>query len=296
MIKNLKKEGEDTVTFTVGPTTVAYANAIRRIFTAYIPVVAFDIDSIKINSDTGLRKEYIEHRISMLPVDNSKINKADPKTITFELNVENKTFEMMDVLGKHLIANDKKIYFDPKFMLLQLQPGQKIHLTASLKLFERRTIANRNVALVTRKYDPSKPLGNGLYNFEFAVESYDSIPIDNLIKLGKTTFVKVLQEYLDQIDNDRIFQFDPKMHKVRIVTDDPHTIGNILTQDIETSASRATAGRLEKLLFCGYRQPHPTELICEIKIESENIDDSAHTEWMKSLIKESLKRLIGQSQ
>lgn len=288
MIKNLKKEDNETVTFVFGPTTIAFANTLKRILKAYIPVIAFDIDSIKIepeNTNMSLRKEYVEHRISMLPVDNSKI--TGKTNITFELKVENKSkeFEMMDVLGKHLVASDKKTYFDPEFMLLQIQPGQKLHLTAGLKMFEKRTIANRNNALVTYTYNPEKHLGNGLYEFNFLVESFESIPINDLIKLGKETFAKVFQEFLDKIDNSDIFQFDSKMHKVRIVTDDPHTIGNIVTQDILTNSK-------EKLDYCGYRQPHPTELICEIKLESEKIEDSAHTEWMKSLLKESLNRII----
>lgn len=291
MMHNFKKEDNETVTFVIGPTTVAFANTVKRIFKAYIPVVAFDIDSIKIdpeNTNTSLRKEYIEHRISMLPIDNSKINgKVNPAGITFEIKVENKNkdFEMLDVLGKHFVASDKKTYFDPKFMLLQLQPGQKLHLTANLKFFEKRTIANRNNALVTYHYDPTKHIGNGLYNFNFMVESFDSIPINDLIKLGKEVFVKVFQEYLDQLDNTDIYQFDPKMHKVRIITDDPHTIGNIVTQDILVNSK-------EKIDYCGYRQPHPTELVCEIKIESELIDDTKHAEWTKTLLKDSLQRII----
>lgn len=286
MIKNIKQIDPDTITFTLGPTTIAFANTFRRILSAYIPVVAFDINSIKINPDetnTSLRKEYIEHRISMLPIDNSKISsKVDPSTITFEIKMENKNkeFEMLDVLGKDLVPNDKKVYFDPKFILLQLQPGQKLHLTANLKLFEKRTIVNRNNCMVAYTYSH---INGGLYNFNFTLESFNSIPVNDLLKLGKETFNKVFQEFLDKVDT---FTYDPKLHRIRIITDDPHTFGNIITQDILLNPPA------EQLDYCGYRQPHPTENICEIKIESEKIDDTKSAEWLKSLIIESLNRII----
>jgi DNA-directed RNA polymerase subunit L len=291
-IKNIKKVDEKTCTFEVHQTTVGHANAIKRIFKTYIPVVGFDPNGITIHENTtGVRVEFIRHRIEMLPIDNTMFDaKNTPETVTFTLKMknENKDYRMIPVLGKNFMASNKKTYFDPEFLILELKPGQSINLEGKLKLFEKRTIVNRNTALVFYTYDQDKMLDRGTYNFNFTIESFDAFPVDELIQLGKKMYTKTFTDFLTNIDNPDITRFDATTHTVTINTDDPHTFGNAIVQDILVNS------KTKGIIFCGYKQPHSTKEECIIRIELEPplTDPEKINEMLRKEIKDALGRLI----
>jgi DNA-directed RNA polymerase subunit L len=293
MIKNIKKVDDKTLTFVLGPTTVGHANAIKRIFKAYIPIVAFDPNGTIIHdNNSSVRVEFIRHRIEMLPIDNSQFNqKNTPESVTFELKVKNeaKDYQMLYVQGKHLVASDKKTYFDPNFLIHSLKPGQSLHLEAKLKNFDRRTIVNRNVALVFYTYDQEKNIKDGTFEFNFVIESFDSLPISELFQVGKKVYVKLFNEWLTNLDNPEITIFDHTTNSVTIISDDPDTFGNAIVQDILVYSPNK-----ENITFCGYRQPHPTKQECIIRIELKDqlTDSEKNIAMMKQEISDAILRLI----
>jgi len=291
MITNIKKIDDQTVTFEVKSVPIPEANALKRIFKTCIPVVAFDPDQIKIHKNTtSLRDEFLVHRISMLPIDNMQITgKVNPGSITFELQVKNdhKDYQLIQVLGKDLVPNTKKVYFDPQFLLTEIKPGQELHLTAHLKLFDEksRSIQNRNTLHIFYTYDPKKELPKGRYDFHFTLESFGSYPVNNLITLGKKYFAETFRYYLENLDNDQVFRIDEKMHTVYITTltrEDVHTIGNLLVQNMLDNH--------RDLEYCGYKQTHPTENICVLKIIPAS--ESTSAAWLRKHIREALQRII----
>ena len=59
------------IDFTIKNTSTSLVNGIRRILLRDIPIVAFDIDNIKINiNNTSVHNEFLSHRISLVPIDN----------------------------------------------------------------------------------------------------------------------------------------------------------------------------------------------------------------------------------
>lgn len=105
---NVQRKNDRTMTFTLSPITVTYANALRRIVLSGVESIAFRADMqadgrtgdvVVEKNDTPMTNEMLAHRISMLP-----INIRDPlafKTddFTFMLDVQNDGDRAIDVVA-----------------------------------------------------------------------------------------------------------------------------------------------------------------------------------------------------
>jgi len=140
--------------FMLQDTNVTIANTIRRAIQVQTPSVGFRTEpydksdiSITINT-TPLVNEMIAHRIGMIPINANPLT-FNPDLFTFELDVENKTKEIVDVR-----ASDFKVYMrDP------LRPLEEPTQLDTATLFPPDPITGETV-LITRlrpQWNPTAP-------------------------------------------------------------------------------------------------------------------------------------------
>ena len=103
---NVQRPNERTVTFTLRPLTVTYANTLRRLILTGVETVAFaaDMDEkgrtgdvVVETNDTPMTNEMLAHRISMLPVAIKDPLSFKPDNYEFHLQVTNDTDRTLDV-------------------------------------------------------------------------------------------------------------------------------------------------------------------------------------------------------
>lgn len=109
VFQNLKRTqlpNKPTISFTMSPTHVAYANTIRRLIMTSVPSIGFRAEpkdetqvsdiSVLANS-TPMTNEMLAHRIGLLPIYVEDINTWNPDTVMFELNVTNDSEKPRDI-------------------------------------------------------------------------------------------------------------------------------------------------------------------------------------------------------
>jgi DNA-directed RNA polymerase subunit L/DNA-directed RNA polymerase alpha subunit len=112
--QNLNKVGENTLTFTLTPTHVSYANTLRRAVLTMVETVAFNADiqdstgkttdvSITKNS-TPMSNEMLAHRIGLLPLQIKKPLLWKPEEYIFSINVKNDSTDSMDITADNIIV------------------------------------------------------------------------------------------------------------------------------------------------------------------------------------------------
>ena len=140
--------------FVLVDTNVTIANTVRRAILTQTPSVGFRTEpydksdiTISINT-TPLVNEMIAHRIGMIPINANPLT-FNPDLFTFELDVENKTKEIIDVRAEHF-----KIYMrDP------VKPLEEPRQVDTKTLFPPDPITGETV-LITRlrpQWNPTAP-------------------------------------------------------------------------------------------------------------------------------------------
>jgi DNA-directed RNA polymerase alpha subunit len=114
VFKNLSTPRANTIQFQMAPTTVAYANTLRRLCMTSVESIGFrsDISEDGATSDveiqdnsTPMTNEMLAHRIGLLPIHVPHPLEFDPKKYTFVLHVINESEKSMDVF-----AGDIKVF------------------------------------------------------------------------------------------------------------------------------------------------------------------------------------------
>ena len=110
--KNLNKVGENTLTFTLAPTHVSYANTLRRAVLTMVETVAFNADIedstgkttdvVITKNSTPMSNEMLAHRIGLLPLQIKKPLVWKPEDYTFSINVKNDTTDSMDITADNI--------------------------------------------------------------------------------------------------------------------------------------------------------------------------------------------------
>jgi DNA-directed RNA polymerase subunit L len=109
-VGQFKEEG-DTITFTLSGVDFSYANALRRIILADIPIVVFETtphDKNKCNmiiNTTRLNNEILKQRLSCIPICISDLE-IDLKNYLLEVDVENKTDTTIIVTTKDFMVKN----------------------------------------------------------------------------------------------------------------------------------------------------------------------------------------------
>ena len=111
IFQTYEKKDSKTITFTINPTDVAYANTLRRMILSGVQTVAFrsDMDdkgrttSVKIISNsTPMTNEMLADRIGMLPITIRNPHRWNSDRFHFKLAVSNPNPEPMDVTADML--------------------------------------------------------------------------------------------------------------------------------------------------------------------------------------------------
>lgn len=110
--KNLNKVGENTLTFTLAPTHVSYANTLRRAVLTMVETVAFNADIedstgkttdvVITKNSTPMSNEMLAHRIGLLPLQIKKPLLWKPEDYTFSINVKNDSTDSMDITADNI--------------------------------------------------------------------------------------------------------------------------------------------------------------------------------------------------
>jgi DNA-directed RNA polymerase I and III subunit RPAC1 len=135
--KNLKrgneqgKNPETTLQFRMSPTLVSYANTLRRLCVAHVPMVAFRADILEedvvdatgrivqakgstsdvqvLENTTPMTNEMLAHRIGLLPLaaDPMLWEKQNGQSAVFELNISNANDQVLDVTTNDFVLVTK---------------------------------------------------------------------------------------------------------------------------------------------------------------------------------------------
>jgi len=111
IFKKIPTARNDTIQFQMAPTSVAYANTLRRLCMTNVECVGFRADirddgattdvEVQENS-TPMTNEMLAHRIGLLPIHVENPLAWDPEKYTFVLHVVNEKEEIMDVFAKDI--------------------------------------------------------------------------------------------------------------------------------------------------------------------------------------------------
>ncbi len=158
----LIEKKDNRLVFVLDGSTPAFANTLRRIMVSEVPVLA--IDSIEVSENTSvLFDEIIAHRMGLVPLD------FDPKKFNFTEDCACKgkgcpSCEVVFALEKtgpgivhssDLKSANKSVEpVDPKFVIAELLPEQKLKLDATARLGRGLKHAKWQAANATYGYWP----------------------------------------------------------------------------------------------------------------------------------------------
>ena len=116
VFKNIASPRENTITFQVSPTHVAYANTLRRLCMTYVESVGFRADILDNGSTTDVKvlanstpmtNEMLAHRIGLIPLHVTNPLQWDSEKYSFVLQVENNTEDLLDVFASDFNVLEK---------------------------------------------------------------------------------------------------------------------------------------------------------------------------------------------
>ena len=117
VFQNIQRQRENTLSFQLSPTHVAYANTLRRLIMTSVETVGFRADiadngsttdvEILANS-TPMTNEMLAHRIGLLPIHVKTPLDWDSEKYTFVLNKVNETDDIMDVYASDFRILEKR--------------------------------------------------------------------------------------------------------------------------------------------------------------------------------------------
>ena len=282
---------------------LSYVNALRRIILSSIPNVAISENMEFIKNTGSLHNEFMAHRISLIPCcfDKEEIDSFQSDKYAFEINVENKTKDIIDVTTKDIKVtghSDPKKIFPPSdvtneyILITRLKPEQALHV----KFHASKGVASTHakwspVSLCTlwfncdddaiaeaRKRVPKEKLNhfdciekNTMYkkndkgepnDFSLAIESECRLTPKEILKSS----VQILKSSLLGILNKmQIESIGENMFAISIEDEELTllmSIGNV----IQSMITNLYINKGEIVKYCGYYNPHPLENVIIIKI------------------------------
>jgi len=147
VFKSVVKTSNDSITFTISPTDVAYVNTLRRVMLTEVETIGFRSDILEngTTSDVLMKKnstpmsnEMLAHRVGLLPIHVS--NPLDWKSdmFTFELNVSNTGVDPIDVEAGDIT-------------IMQIREGEEPVKIPSTQLFHPDPISQKTALLAVLK-------------------------------------------------------------------------------------------------------------------------------------------------
>ncbi len=185
-IKVLNRE-QDTLRFVLSDVSPAFANAIRRIILAEVPVMAID-DVMILENSSVMYDEILAHRLGLIPVTTDpSYNLPEECTCKSELGCEkcraslSLEIEASDpvevVYTSNLKPENPEVKpVSDKIPIVKLAQGQRVKLEAYARLGRGRDHAKwQPASACTYSYDEK------LRTFSFLVESTGTLPPEKLV-------------------------------------------------------------------------------------------------------------------
>ncbi len=185
-IKVLSRE-QDTLRFVLSDVSPAFANAIRRIILAEVPVMAID-DVMILENSSVMYDEILAHRLGLIPVTTDPTyNLPEECTCKSELGCEkcraslSLEIEASDpvevVYTSNLKPENPEVKpVSDKIPIVKLAQGQRVKLEAYARLGRGRDHAKwQPASACTYSYDEK------LRTFSFFVESTGTLPPEKLV-------------------------------------------------------------------------------------------------------------------
>ena len=182
----VKRVTEEELEFTLSDTTVAFANALRRVAMSHIPV--FGIDTVTFyENESALFDEYIANRIGLVPITTPE-GYTDKDVVLFSLDKEGPGM----VYSESLKSSDDKVgVANTDIPIIKLGEGQHLRLEAKARLGTGREHAKFQAGLVTYEMDPSEK-----GTFHFRIESFGQLSAKEMLAGA----VRVLGAKLEELD------------------------------------------------------------------------------------------------
>ena len=136
------EETDDTFKFTLAGLNVSLANAIRRVIQDDIPVYVFDVDTCKVDVNTGrLHNEILKHRLQCIPI-HSKVMLDDWIHDRPEHNIFDKYAMELDVQND----GEQTMYVTTAdFKIKNKATGRQLTAAEMERLFPKDRITNSNI-------------------------------------------------------------------------------------------------------------------------------------------------------
>jgi DNA-directed RNA polymerase II subunit RPB3 len=175
----------NSLSFVLSNTDLAFANSLRRIMIAEVPTIAIDLVEIYANT-TVLADEFIAHRLGMVPLtsldamqmkytrDCDCVNYCRKCSVELELKAECRG-EYLEVTSKDLRSNNPKVEAikssvpgeDSGILLVKMRKGQKLHVKCVAKKGTGKEHAKWSPTCgVAFEYDPKNRLRHTTFWYE----------------------------------------------------------------------------------------------------------------------------------
>ena len=174
-IEVLHSKGNE-MEFVLKDTTVAFANAIRRIGMSQVPVFAIDNVTFYENS-SSIFDEYIANRLGLIPLTSEGAHKENEEVL-FSLEAEGPRV----VYSKEMKSSSAKVkcVYD-SIPIIKLGEDRSIRLEAKARMGDGREHARFQAGVISYGYDT-----NDKNDFRFKVESFGQVsPKTMLLKAAE---------------------------------------------------------------------------------------------------------------
>ena len=182
-ITNAKKEDE-TLTFTLGGTTPAFANALRRLMMMQVPTLAIKNVSFFVNS-SALYDEMIAQRLGLIPLTTDAAAKTSYE-VTLSIDKEGPC----TVYSGDLVLSDSKTkVVDEKIPIVKLIEGQQLKLEATAIPGVGKEHAKYQPAIVSYGYEPGED------KFRFIIESTGTMASEKIAQKAAGVLSDLSKEF-----------------------------------------------------------------------------------------------------
>ena len=185
-IKVLSRE-QDTLRFVLSDVSPAFANALRRIILAEVPVMAID-DVMILENNSVMYDEILAHRLGLIPITTDQTyNLPEECTCKSELGCEKcraslslevEAADSVDTIYTSSLKpeNPEVKPVSDKIPIIKLAQGQRVKLEAYARLGRGRDHAKwQPASACTYSYDEKAK------TFSFLVESTGTLPPERLV-------------------------------------------------------------------------------------------------------------------
>ena len=295
-----------------GDFEIALINALRRIILVNLSSINIDRDSVIFFENSSVFcDDFLNHRLSLLPLNVEELDKMDFNNIMITCDVKNEGTEILNVYPKdfNVMIEEKEIPLNKVFILdnvifCRLKTGQKVSFSSTLKkgtsktesasfslaskvsyMFEKdekmikeqlsqlKTEEEKNeFLLLNQERCYARNLDGSPSLYKFMIEGDGMVPTKSLFKMGCDYLTNLLNEKIEILKNpDSSEEIEIEVSKTNM------TAFDIIFKDSDDTLGNLiqTYGMKEKgISYIGYRILHPLDRILNIRVSLDKKDFS----------------------